>query len=166
MSKMPRQDRNNSKQDYSTPATFIRAVHTRLRIKRFNFDFAADATNRKASNYWSKADNALAKTPEEWAAKVRDGWGWLNPEFKDIAAWSRKCAEAEDAGAHIAFLVPASVGSNWFVDDVHHRALVLALNGRLDFIPNSVFPKDCMLCLFGPTISPGFDVWYWKEQNR
>ena len=182
---MPQQNRNTSKQDYSTPAEFIAAATRRLRITRFNFDFAADASNHKARRYWDKETDALTKTAEQWAAQVAGGWGWLNPEFKDIAPWARKCAEAEDAGAHIAFLVPAGVGANWFSDYVHHRALVLALNGRLCFIedwrttinpatlkpgkgPPRFFeseplnPKDCMLCLFEPTISPGFDVWCWK----
>jgi len=159
---MPKQDRNNSKQDYATPAPFIAAALARLRINRFNFDFAADASNHKAAKYWTEKDNALNKTPAEWAKACRGGWGWLNPPFKDIAPWAAACAAAEDQGAHIAFLVPASVGANWFVDSIHHRALVLGLNGRLDFIPGNHFPKDCMLCLFGPTISPGFDVWCWK----
>lgn len=159
---MPRQVKHSSKQDYGTPPAFIAASLRRLRIIRYKFDFAADATNHKAAEYWGEASNSLERNAEEWAAKVHGGWGWLNPPFKDITPWARKCAEAEDAGAHIAFLVPASVGANWFSDYVHQRALVLALNGRLDFIPGAMYPKDCMLCLFGPTVSPGFDVWSWR----
>lgn len=159
---MPRQKPGTSKQDYGTPPAFIAAVLARLRNKSFIFDFAADYTNNKAAKYWTQTDNALAYQADEWAAKVRGGWGWLNPPFGDIAPWARKCAEAEDAGAHIAFLVPASIGANWFSDYIHQRALVLALNGRLDFIPGKLYPKDCMLCLFGPTVSPGFDVWCWR----
>lgn len=160
--KMPKQDRNNSKQDYATPEAFIVASLARLRIKQYKFDFAADLSNFKADRFWGVENDALTQNAQQWAAKVAGGWGWLNPPFKDIAPWARKCAEAEDEGAHIAFLVPASVGANWFSDYIHHRALVLGLNGRIDFIAGNHFPKDCMLCLFGPTISPGFDVWCWK----
>lgn len=159
---MPRQDRNTSKQDYSTPPAFIAATLARLRNTRFMFDFAADASNHKAAKYWSEDDDALGQSPVEWASRVRGGWGWLNSPFDKIAPWAARCADAEDAGAHIAFLVPASIGANWFADHIHQRALVLALNGRLDFIPGKLYPKDCMLCLFGPTVSPGFDVWCWK----
>ncbi len=69
-------------------------------------------------------------------------------------------------GARIAFLVPAGVGSNWYRDFVHNKARVLALNGRLAFIegkPKLLYPKDCILCLYGPDFAPGFDVWSWKD---
>ena len=25
-----------------------------------------------------------------------------------------------------------------------------------------LYPKDCILCLYGPTIRPGYEVWRWK----
>jgi len=62
--------------------------------------------------------------------------------------------------------VPAAVGSNWYRDYVHKKCLVLALNGRLAFItgkPKLLYPKDCILCLYGPDFAPGFDVWSWKD---
>lgn len=65
----------------------------------------------------------------------------------------------------MAFLVPAGVGANWYRDFIHRRALVLALNGRLAFMPDKptwLYPKDCILCLFGPTVTPDFDVWSWR----
>jgi phage N-6-adenine-methyltransferase len=160
---MPRQKPGTSKQNYATPAAFINAVKLRLRVPGFAFDFAAEKSNAQCPRYWSKRDDALSKTSVEWAQQIRGaGWGWLNPPFDDIQPWAYACENAEVQGAHIALLTPASVGSNWFNQHIHGRALVLALNGRLDFIPGKVYPKDCILSLFGPTVSPGFDVWRWK----
>lgn len=57
---------------------------------------------------------------------------------------------------------PASIGSNWFAEHVHRRALVLGLNGpRLKFEGSpDPYPKDLMLVCYGE--SPGFDVWRWR----
>ncbi len=65
----------------------------------------------------------------------------------------------------MAFLVPASVGANWFSDAVDGRALVLFLNGRLCFMPDSseVYPKDCLLALYSPHVIPGYEVWAWNH---
>lgn len=160
----PRQKPGRSKQDYSTPRAFLTAVKRRLHIEAFTFDFAADRRNRKSPDFWSAKDNSLRKSPFEWAQAAGAGWGWLNPPFGDIEPWAKACWAAELHGASIAFLVPMGA-PNWFVEHVHHRALVLALNGRLAFIegqPKELYPKDCMLCLFSPLVAPGFDVWSWK----
>ena len=181
---MPRQKPHKSKQDYSTPEDFLTAVKKRLHIKAFTFDFAADAHNHKAERYWTKADDSLSFVPSSWAKQTRNGWGWLNPEFADIAPWAEACAACAHDGGSVALLTPLS-SSNWFLDFVHHRALVLALNGRLCFVEDwqhtidpspknktkafytsaPLYPKDTMLALFSPLVAPGFDVWTWKDQK-
>jgi hypothetical protein len=43
---------------------------------------------------------------------------------------------------------------------------VLLLNGRLAFMPDKpawLYPKDCILCLYGPFVEPGYEVWNWRE---
>lgn len=164
---MPQQKPGRSKQDYSTPADFITAAKHRLAITEFAFDFAADARNMKATRFWSKADDSLSKSAEEWASQCRHSWGWLNPEFADINPWSQRCWQTKQLGGAIALLVPASVGANWFKHFVHGKALVLFLNGRLAFIegkPDDLYPKDCILCLYAPELAPGYQVWTWKKQ--
>ena len=164
MSVQPVQKPGRSKQDYATPANFIRAVKARLGILRFSHDFAADSSNAKAFSWWGEQTNSLAVSPLEWRDACGNEWGWLNPPFADIGPWARRCAETADQGGKIAFLVPAGVGANWFRDYVHRKAMVLALNGRLAFMPDKpkwLYPKDCVLGLYGAT--PGFDVWNWRE---
>lgn len=184
----PPQKRHRSKQDYATPANFIEAAKRRLGIGAFDFDFAANGKNTKAARYWSARDDSLSKPAEFWRAQlgtpggaawdpdtqpiapgavmtVASGWGWLNPPFNTIEPWAHYCALVKDLGGSIAFLVPASVGADWFRDHVADQARVLFLNGRLAFIPGKPkegYPKDCILCLFSPTIEPGYEVWSWR----
>lgn len=164
MATVPRQKPNRSKQDYSTPEDFIAAVKHRLGIPAFVHDFAADASNAKAVSFFDEARDALSVP--NWGDFCRAGWSWLNPPFNDIDPWAAKCREARDQGGSLAFLTPASVGANWFRDHVHGHALVLMLNGRLAFMPDKptwLYPKDCVLSLYGPLVTPGYRVWSWRD---
>ena len=161
---MPRQTPGRSKQDYSTPDDFIKAAKRFLRIRSFSHDFAADRFNTKAATFFTKAQDALA---QKWAPLCSgpDEWGWLNPPFDHIGFWAQKCWMTKQAGGSLAFLVPASVGSNWFRDHVHKKAMVYFLNGRIHFDPLNPtwgYPKDCLLILYSPRVEPGYDVWTWK----
>lgn len=155
-------NRGQSKQNYATPPDFIAAV-----TKRFgplNFDLAAEESNRKHENFFSIRDNSLV---QEWH-KI-PGNLWLNPPFDNIGPWAQKCASEAVLGATILFLVPASVGSNWFRDFVYERCAVLFLNGRIHFDPANPtwgYPKDCLLGCYSPKFRPrsghAFDIWTWK----
>jgi phage N-6-adenine-methyltransferase len=165
---MPAQKPHRSKQDYATPSNFITATKALLKIDAFTFDFAANLDNRKAPRYWSEQDDSLSKTPKQWAAKIKTGWGWLNPPFADITPWAKRCAQTRAHGGSIAFLIPAAVGANWFRDHVDGHAMVLVLNGRLAFMPDhprALYPKDCILALYGPHVMPGYLVWSWKDKK-
>ncbi len=166
MRKMPAQKPGESKQDYGTPRDFLDAVE-----KRFGpmaVDLAARKDNAKAP---------LCITPEQ--DSLKQDWGtlrgnlWLNPPYENIAVWAKKCAETETGfrckeppekctlDRRIFFLVPASIGSNWFAQHVDGKARVLALNGRITFEGcTQPYPKDAILACYGET--PGFEVWRWK----
>lgn len=148
-------NRHNSKQNYSTPDDFMRAV-----VKRFgsiDFDLAAEKSNAKASHFYTKQDDALK---QNWGSL--SGTLWLNPPYNDIGAWARMCAHfAAYHKSRILLLTPASVDSNWFMDYVHNKALVLALNPRLSFDGKHPYPKGLMLSCFNVS-QIGFDVWRWR----
>jgi phage N-6-adenine-methyltransferase len=158
----PLQKPGRSKQDYATPVAFLEAVKARLGIQAFAIDLAANASNTTAPQYLDVTTNALAVP---WPPLVPAGsWAWLNPPFANINRWARKCAGLRQAGGQVAFLVPASVGADWFRDWVHQQALVLLLNGRLSFLDNGKpYPKDCLLALYSPHVLPGYNVWSWRE---
>lgn len=149
--------RGKSKQDHPTPWNFIRACEHRF--GPIVFDLAASHGNQKAPRYFTKEDDSFK---QDWH-KI-PGNLYLNPEFANIAPWAEKCALEGERGAKILFLTPASIGSNWFAEFCHRRALVLALNGRITFEGmDDPYPKDCMLTCFGFGI--GFDVWRWNPSE-
>lgn len=152
---MPQQRPATSRQDYGTPWDFIRAAEARF--GKLDVDLAARRDNAKARRFISPRRNALHV---EWSVEYCGALAWLNPEFADIEPWAAKCAR--ERKLRILLLTPASVGSNWFVEHVHRRALVLALNPRLVFVgERDPYPKDCILSCFGFGRA-GFDVWRWK----
>ena len=158
----PTINKGGSKQDYSTPKDFIEAV-----VSRFGplaFDLAASADNTKAPQYFDEEDNALSR---DWSKL--EGNLWLNPPFSDIAPWAAKCVQTQtaidvkiDPSRRILFLVPASVGSDWYRFYVRDFAYVLALSPRLKFEGcEDAYPKDCILAVYGHGFR-GFDTWRWK----
>lgn len=158
---------HRSKQNYATPEAFVVSAKRRLGIDRFEHDFAADQFNAKALTYFDEARDALSVP--DWHTYIEGGWGWLNPPYTDIDPWARRCKELKwRHGGSIAFLVPASVGSNWFRDHVDGHARVLLLNGRIPFIPDKptwLYPKDCILCLYSPDVLHGYEVWDWRKEQ-
>lgn len=153
--------RGVSHQEYATPRDFVEAVRKRLGITNFSWDLAASSDNTVCPRYIDVATNSLTV---DWNnLGQRDCWLWLNPPFADIAPWARKCAEESDKGARIVFLVPASVGSNWYAQYVHGKSLVLFIRPRLSFDGNNPYPKDCILAIYG--MAAGFECWDWRKSG-
>lgn len=181
---MPRQRPATSKQTYETPAAFIAAVKARFGVKAFAWDLAAVATtNKSLKGAYYGPDNRYTARRDAFANNWTELRGdlWLNPPFNNIAPWAQKCAESAkplaDGGVRlegkiltrkplrrIFFLIPASVGANWWVQWVHEKAAVYFLNGRISFDGKGPHPKDTALVLYGE--NPGYFVWRWKDGNR
>ena len=149
--------RGKSEQVVGTPWEFIHAVeHLFGPLK---WDLAATAENAKAGQFLTPEQDSFTYKWHKLA-----GLKWLNPEFGYIEPWVEKCALESSLGAKILLLVPASVGSNWFCEYVHNRAMVMPLNGRITFVGNSdPYPKDLMLCAYG--FKPGFQPWRWNPKD-
>jgi site-specific DNA-methyltransferase (adenine-specific) len=155
MGLMPKQKPGRSKQDYSTPQDFMRAVESRFGSP--TWDLAASFGNRKAPNWIGVERDSLSVAWHELRGPL-----WLNPPFANIAPWAEKCLNESIKGARVLFLTPASVGSNWYRDFIHDRARVLFLNGRITFEGcGDPYPKDCMLTIFGD--APGIEIWTWAQ---
>lgn len=155
---MPIQKPGRSVQEVGTPAEFLRAVEGRF--GRIAFDLAATTANHVAPYWYGPGGvylDALA-SDVEWDAP---GLQWLNPPYADIAPWAEKAATYVGTGALIAMLIPAAIGTNYFRQHIHGKALVLALSPRPTFVGHTQsYPKDLILCLYGK--APGFDCWRWK----
>lgn len=159
--------RHRSKQDYRTEVAFLAAVRARLGIVDFTIDLAADRRNRVTREYFSRTNSALDH--RSWHEFIGRGWGWLNPPFDTIEPFAERCARTALHGGKVAFLVPASTGSNWFRDYVFGHALVLLLNGRITFEgAEDPYPKDLLLALYGAPFMPHdqrVEVWTWKPER-
>lgn len=166
---MPRQKPGESVQEVGTPRDFLDAVERRF--GPVGLDLAANASNA-VCRLWAGPGSPLEGGEDALAPSF--GWGsstpargqgplrWINPPFANIDPWAAKCA-AERHHAFIAMLTPASVGSNWFAEHVHQKALVLAIRPRLIFVGSTdPYPKDLILSVWGPLVCAGFDVWKWK----
>lgn len=156
--KMPVQKPGRSKQDYETPREFIDAVEGRF--GKLEVDLAARHDNAKAPQWIPPEIDSLRL---EWPTHKRM---WLNPPFGNIAVWARKCwewLEQQGPDGRIFFLVPASVGANWFWSYVIDYAVVFALQPRLSFDGRHPFPKDLILAVYGMTGETSeLHRWRWK----
>jgi len=153
--KEPAQKPGRSKQDYSTPVSFLAAVEKRF--GPIDFDLSAHSGNNVAARYYSPDDDSLK---QDWTLPgVRVAW--LNPPFADIEPWAARCYECRALPRWTLLLVPASIGANWFYEHVVRAAMVFGLNPRLSFDGKNPYPKDCLLACFGFNAC-GFDVWRWR----
>ncbi len=134
----------------------------RRRFGHLAWDLAAHKDNAQCRCYISEKENSLSVDWHDLA--TREDWLWLNPPFDNIAPWAEKCTFESARGAKILFLVPASVGSLWYHDHVHNKAMVYALTGRMSFDGVAPYPKDCILCAYGYGAA-GFTTWKWREQQ-
>lgn len=157
-------NRGASKQDYQTDPLFMKAV-----VKRFgsmNHDLAATKENSQCGQDFYGPGSKWAE--DSLAIHWTSAFGssapnlWLNPPYDDIPTWAKKCSEYKGTGS-IFFLVPASVGSNWFAELVNPYAYTYILNGRLTFVgQKDPYPKDCMLAVFGARYGGRIEIWRWK----
>lgn len=128
--------RGQSSGDIWTPQIFIDAI-----VKRFgnlDWDLAAEPHSAKAELFIEPSTDSLTV---EWsklpvAQSVAAGGArplcWLNPPYGNIGLWAKKCMEESKKGAQILFLVPASVGANWYWNYVEPWADVYSV-GRMVF---------------------------------
>lgn len=153
----PTQKPHRSEQSVQTPREFLDAVERRF--GPIVLDLAADAHNRAAEMWFDERLDALS-SDQRWT-EGEAGVRWLNPPYSDIAPWAEKAAWQSTTTHPVLMLVPASVGSNWFAEHVHGKAMVLALSPRITFVGHrNAYPKDLILCWFGGF--RGFDIWRWK----
>lgn len=154
-------NRHRSFQAYETPQELIQAIVRRF--GKIQVDLAASKENAKAPVWIDEAQNSLSFPWHELKGNL-----FLNPPYNDIAPWAKKCAQEMQKPKvlfeRILFLVPASVGSNWFADHVDPYAQVLFLRPRLSFDGKNPYPKDTMLCNYDPNGLDDiqFECWKWK----
>ena len=153
---MPRQKPHESRQDLETPNEVIEAIEARF--GPLTLDLAATAETAKAPFYFGPEQDSLA---QDW--HKYEGWLWLNPPYgREIGIWANKCAVEQLLGATILFLVPASVGSVWYVEKVRSFSHQIFLRPRIKFVGEAQgYPKDHMLCVYAYGLT-GDSTWQWR----
>jgi DNA adenine methylase len=127
----------------------------------FTIDLAAEAHNAKCDRYYSAEDNALA---HDWSREI----GFLNPPYSKIKAWVSKASAEAQRGALIVALLPARVGTSWWVENVA-PAEVRLLPGRLRFIDPDGSPAEntagfpSAIVIFGRNRGPSTLYWDYRE---
>jgi hypothetical protein len=119
----------NSNQEIVTPMPFIMAVENLFNIK-FKYDMAATEENRRCDNYFT--ESLLIDWPV-------DGWCWLNPPFRKLTKFVKKCKEQKDRDSKIVTIWPLSGDLNQII--TWKEASVNIIHGR-------IWPevRGCMLC--------------------
>lgn len=150
----------DSKQDYCTPWPLIFAIEAKFGPLRY--DLAATAQNTRTPQFIGEETDSLSDECQ-WH-ELSDGWLWLNPPFKNLAPWARKCAEQCDLGAKILLLTAASVDSNWWAEHVHHQAHVYFLRPRVQFEgATAPFMKPLALSVYSREMQDDwYQSWRWK----
>jgi hypothetical protein len=158
---MPEQKPGRSVQEVGTPTEFLLAVEDKLG-RDIGWDLAADANNHVVAK-WFGPGSPVGEDSFRTTWHLIDRLLWLNPPYANIGDWAKKCAQEGSLGAHVAMLIPAAIGTNYFREWVYPYARVYALSPRLTFVGHTQsYPKDLILCEYGPNVSPGFECWRWK----
>lgn len=141
---------NQEGQSTATPEDFFGVLDQEF---HFVYDLAASPENTKCQRYLTETDDSLT---QDWLGLLGpDSWGYLNPPYRNLRPWFEKCRQEANRGAHVAVLVPASVGSGWFREFVQGRAEVRFLNPRLQFVGHRTpYPKDLMVVVYHGLMGP------------
>lgn len=159
----PNSDPRQGPQTFRTPPDFLRAVERKFGVE-IAFDLACTAEDCVTSQafivrgfFHDAGEDALAKP---WPSLRNGQAAWCNPPYAKAGAFARVASESPHC--RTLMLVPASVGTAWFAQYVHQKALVCFLRPRLTFLQPDGTPmpqginRDLMLLGYGWT--PGVYV--------
>jgi phage N-6-adenine-methyltransferase len=162
----PTQKPGKSNQVVSTPPEFLAAVRQRLGIREFAIDLAASHENAVCEPYFTRETDSLSQPWHQFCGNGK-GWGWLNPEFADIAPWASKAFAESRLGAQLAMLVPSATDTEWWHDHVRGHGYATHLRQRIRFIGHTdQYPKGLALVLYAPFLEGGECWWSWKPSTR
>lgn len=159
-------------QCYRTPGDFLEAVKRRFALPQLDWDGACTETDcvGVSGGYFYPQVDALAQDWSELADP--EITAWVNPPFAQSGAF---CAKAAASGARVLALIPVAIGTRWWKQHVHRRAVVAGV-GRLVFNNPDGTPvcgkngkpqginRDCALLAYN--ILPVGTDWYLLENWR
>ena len=118
----------SSKTDqWATPQDFFDNLNAEF---DFTLDVAADSTNHKCANYYSKEVDGLSQS---WNVPAGGGVFCNPPYGREIGLWVKKAYEESLNGQLIVMLLPARTDTKWFHDYILNKAEIRFVRGRLKF---------------------------------
>lgn len=109
------------RKDWETPQELFDKLNDEF---HFDLDVCASSANAKCEDYFTEADNGLARSRSGRTA-------WCNPPYgKQIADWVKKASEEN---ATTVMLLPSRTDTKWFHDYVYGKAEVRFIKGRVKF---------------------------------
>jgi phage N-6-adenine-methyltransferase len=112
--------------EWETPEDEVRLFEQEFGL--FDLDPCAREASCKAQEYFTQADNGLARV---WYGKV-----WLNPPYSDPGPWVQKAVESVQRGEAelVVACLPAATDTAWFHDCVLPYAEIRFRRGRIRFL--------------------------------
>lgn len=111
--------------EWETPQSLFDELNTEF---HFDLDPCATDENHKCAEYYTKADDGLAKN---WGGRSV----YCNPPYgRQIGKWVRKAyEEAQNPGTTVVLLVPARTDTKWFHDYIYGKTEIRFIRGRVRF---------------------------------
>ena len=111
--------------EWATPQSLFDELNAEF---HFDLDPCATDENHKCAEYYTKADDGLAKN---WGGRSV----YCNPPYgRQIGKWVRKAyEEAQKPGTTVVLLVPARTDTKWFHDYIYGKTEIRFIRGRVRF---------------------------------
>lgn len=111
--------------EWETPQSLFDELNTEF---HFDLDPCATDENHKCAEYYTKADDGLAKN---WEGRSV----YCNPPYgRQIGKWVRKAyEEAQKPGTTVVLLIPARTDTKWFHDYIYGKTEIRFIRGRVCF---------------------------------
>jgi len=150
MGKNQRNDTETRREDWSTPQAMFDALDS---VFKFKVDLCADHTNHKCDFFIPESLDLMSPGAED-AVDIfsgEDDYLWINPPYKSHGKTGKFVQRAVDiAGSRgLVCLIPASVGSKWWLEHVWANFDSFIFPRRFDFegAPGSGAMFDCAICV-------------------
>ena len=124
----------NRKENWETPPEIFEPLNN---YYKFELDLAADEINHKLPNWIGPGGNYqdfLEVTPN-----FCKGFSccWINPPYGAyLLKFTTKIRQLAQAGVDIVALLPGSIDTGWFWNNVHpSTSLICGKRGRIQFLP-------------------------------